>query len=195
MRRFIVLLLAVFAPLALAQRSPSCESAPANAQVVVPPELRKWISIECGEGGHVIGPAPGYAWRANSNGQALKFPALGPGGMPAHQVKGVPMVKSPTGTYAPLDGGALISPHDAFFAKSRVYPITDDFLIGTNETAAKQKGYAGPYRKGYLYDLLSNQGFEYRFFVLLVENEPQMINVVFQAGEKQRTLTLLVTRQ
>src|SRR6185503_20626269 len=85
--RIIVLLLVFFAPFALAQRSPTCESAPANAQVVVPPELAKWISIECGEGGHVIGPAPGYAWRSNVNGQQLKFPALGPGGMPAHQVK------------------------------------------------------------------------------------------------------------
>jgi len=104
-------------------------------------------------------------------------------------------VKSATGSYEPLPGGALISPHDAFFAKSRVTPITDDFLIGTNEIAAKQKGYAGPYRKGYLYDLLSNQGFEYRFFVLLVDNEPQMIRVVYQREDQQRTLTLLVTRQ
>jgi hypothetical protein len=195
MRKIIVLLLASFAPFALAQRSPSCDSAPANTQVVVPPELAKWISIECGEGGHVIGPAPGYAWRSNISGQPLKFPAEGPGGVPVHMVNGVPMVKSPTGTYAPLEGGKLISPHDAFFAKSRVTPIADDFLIGTNEYAAKQKGYVGPYRKGYLYDLLSNQGFEYRLFVLLVDNEPQMINVVFQAEDKLRRLTLLVTRQ
>jgi hypothetical protein len=191
MRNFIVLLLAMFAPFAFAQRSPSCESAPANAQVVVPPELAKWISIECGEDGHVIGPAPGYAWRANSNGQPLKFAAVGPGGVPVNLVKGVPMVKSPTGTYEPIEGRKLISPHDAF----RVIPITDDFLIGTNEYAEKQKGYAGPYRKGYLYDLLSNQGFEYRLFVLLVDNEPQMINVVFQVEDKLRRLTLLVTRQ
>jgi hypothetical protein len=195
MRKIIVLMLAAFVPFALAQRSPSCDSAPANAQVIVPPEVAKWISIECGEGGHVLAPAPGYAWRANSNGQALKFPAVGPGGVPVISVKGVPMVKSPTATYAPMEGGALISPHDAFFAKSRVYPITGDFLVGANETAAKQKGYAGPYRKGYLYDLLSNQGFEYRLFVLLVDNEPQMINVVFQREDQQRTLTLLVTRQ
>ena len=195
MRKIIVLLLAVFAPGAFAQPSPSCESAPANAQVVVPPELRRWISIECGEGGHVIGPAPGYAWRANTNGQPLKFPALGPGGVPVTVVNGVPMVKSPTGTYAPLQGGALISPHDAFFAKSRVFPITGDFLVGTNDSLYKEKGYAGPYRKGYLYDLLSNQGFEYRFFVLLVDDEPQMINVVFQTQGERRRLTLLVTRR
>ena len=195
MRKIIVLLLAVFAPTALAQRSPSCESAPAVSQVVVPPELRKWISIECGEGGHVINPAPGYAWRANSDGRPLKFPAVGPGGVPVNSVKGVLMVKSPTATYAPLEGGELISPHDAFFAQSRIFPITDDFLVGTNETASREKGYAGPYRKGYLYDLQSNQGFEYRLFVLLVDNEPHMINVVFQAEDKYRRLTLLVTRQ
>ncbi|HYN62982.1 MAG TPA: hypothetical protein VES36_00140, partial [Candidatus Limnocylindrales bacterium] len=168
----------------------------ANAQVVVPPELRKWISIECGEGGHVINPAPGYAWRSNTSGQPLRFPAVGPGGMPVHLVKDVPMVKSPTGTYAPLEGGALISPHDAFFTKSRIIPITGDFLIGANEYAEKQKGYAGrPYRKGYLYDLLSNQGFEYRLFVLLVDNEPHMVNVVFQAEDKLRRLTFLVTKK
>jgi hypothetical protein len=192
MRKIVILLLAVFAPIALAQRSPSCESAPADAQVVVPPELVKWIAIECGAGGHVIVPAPGYAWRAN--GQPVKFPAVGPGGVPVNSVKGVPMVKSPTGSYAPLEGGELISPHDAFFAKSRIFPITGEFLAGTNEIASKQKGYAGPYRKGYLYDLLSNQGFEYRLFVLLVENEPHMIHVVFQAEGQQRRLTLLVTR-
>jgi len=175
MRKIIVLTLALFAPIALAQRAPSCESAPANAQVVVPPELRKWISIECGEGGHVIHPAPGYAWRGNSSGQPLIFPAVGPGGVPVDTAKG--------------------APRDAFFAKSRVIPIEGDFLIGTNENAEKQKGYAGPYRKGYLYDLLSNQGFEYRLFVLLVDNEPQMIQVVFQQEAKQRKLTLLVTRQ
>jgi hypothetical protein len=195
MHKIVVLLLAVFAPLALAQRSPSCESAPAGAQVVVPPELGKWIAIECGAGGHVITPAPGYAWRANTNGQPVRFPAVGPAGVPVNSVKGVPMVKSPTGTYAPLEGGELISPHDAFFEKSRIFPITDDFLVGTNETVSKQKGYAGPYRKGYLYDLLSNQGFEYRLFVLLVNDEPQMIHVVFQAEGQQRRLTLLVTRQ
>jgi hypothetical protein len=193
MRKLIVLLLAVFAPVALAQRTPSCESAPAGAQVVVPPELAKWIAIECGESGHVIKPAPGYAWRAN--GQPVKFPAVGPGGVPVNSVKGVPMVKSPTGSYAPLEGGALISPHDAFFAKSRIFPITDDFLVGTNEIVAKQKGYAGPYRKGFLYDLLSNQGFEYRLFVLLADNEPHMIHVVFQTKDQQRRLTLLVTKQ
>ena len=54
MRKLIVVLLAFFAPFALAQRSPSCDTAPANAQVIVPPELAKWISIECGDGGHVI---------------------------------------------------------------------------------------------------------------------------------------------
>ena len=195
MRKIVVLTLALFAPIALAQRAPSCESAPANAQVVVPPELRKWISIECGEGGHVIHPAPGYAWRGNSGGQPLIFPAVGPGGVPVNSVKGVLMVKSPTGTYAPLEGGALISPHDAFFAKSRIFPITGDFLVGTNETASKEKGYAGPYRKGYLYDLLSNQGFEYRLSVLLVDNEPHMISVVYQSEDRYRRLTLLVTRQ
>jgi hypothetical protein len=170
MHRIIVLMLAVFAPIALAQRSPSCESAPASAQVVVPPELAKWISIECGEGGHVINPAPGYAWRAN--GQPVKFPAAGPGGVPVNPVKG-----------------------EAFFAKSRIFPITGDFLVGTNEIASKEKGYAGPYRKGYLYDLLSSQGFEYRLFVLLVDNEPHMIHVVYQTEGQQRRLTLLVTRQ
>jgi len=169
MRKIFVLLLVAFAPIALAQRSPSCDSAPANAQVVVPPELRKWISIECGLDGHVINPAPGYAWRANSDGRPLKFPATGTGGAPA-------------------------SPHGAFFAQSRIFPITDDFLVGTNETASREKGYAGPYRKGYLYDLLSNQGFEYRLFVLLVNNEPHMINVVFQTKDSYRRLTLLVTR-
>jgi len=193
MRNVIVLMLAVFAPIAPAQRSQSCEAAPASAQVVVPPELGKWISIECGEGGHVINPAPGYAWRAN--GQPVKFPAVGPGGVPVNSVKGVLMVKSPTGTYAPLEGGALVSPHDAFFAKSRIFPITGDFLVGTNEIASKEKGYAGPYGKGYLYDLLSNQGFEYRMFVLLVDNEPHMIHVVFQTEGQQRRLTFLVTRQ
>ena len=170
MRKLLVVLLVAVAPIALAQRSPSCESAPANAQVVVPPELGKWISIECGEGGHVIIPAPGYAWRANSDGRPLKFPAVAPGGAPA-------------------------SPHGAFFAQSRIFPITDDFLLGTNESASKEKGYAGPYRKGYLYDLQSNQGFEYRLFVLLVNNEPHMINVVFQNKDSYRRLTLLVTRQ
>ena len=193
MRRFIVLMLALFAPIAFAQRSPSCESAPAGAQVVVPQELAKWISIECGEAGHVVIPAAGYVWR--TNGQQVKFPAVGPGGAPIHSVNGVPMVKSPTGTYALLEGGALISPHDAFFAKSRIFPITGDFLIGTNEIASKQKGYAGPYRKGYLYDLLSNQGFEYRLFVLLVDDEPHMIHVVYQYEGQQRRLTLLVTKQ
>lgn len=195
MHKFIVLLLAVFAPIALAQRSPSCESAPANAQVVVPQELRKWISIECGEGGHVIGPARGYAWRSNTSGQPLRFPALGPGGVPVISVKGVPMVKSPTATYAPLEGGKLISPHDAFFGKSRIIPIEGDFLIGTNELAAKEKGYAGPYRRGHLLDLLSNQGFEYRLFVLLVDDEPHMIHVVYQMEGKQGKRTVLVTRQ
>lgn len=172
MRKIVVLLLAIFAPITLAQRSPSCESAPANAQVVVPPELRKWISIECGEGGHVINPAPGYAWRASSDGRPLKFSAVGPDSVPMSPVKG-----------------------DAFFAQSRIFPITDDFLVGTNDTVSKDKGYAGPYRKGYLYDLQSNQGFEYRLFVLLVGNEPHMINVVFQTKENYRRLTLLVTRQ
>ena len=195
MHKIIALMLAVFAPIALAQRSQSCESAPAGAQVVVPSELAKWISIECGEGGHVIKPAPGYAWRVNSNGQPAKFPAVGPGGVPANLVKGVPMVKSPTGIYAPLEGGARISPHDAFFAKSRVIPITGDFLVGTNDTVSKEKGYAGPYRKGYLYDLLSNQGFEYRLFVLLVDDEPQMIQVVYQTEAERRRLTLLVTKR
>jgi len=195
MRTLIALLLAVFAPFALAQRSPSCESAPANAQVAVPPELAKWIAIECGEGGHVIVPAPGYAWHSNLGGQPLKFAAVGPGGVPVISVKGVPMVKSPTATYAPLEGGKLISPHDAFFVKWRVIPIEGDFLTGTNEIAEKEKGYAGPYRKGYLYDLLSNQGFEYRLFVLLVDNEPQMIHVVYQMEGRQGKRTVLVTRQ
>lgn len=174
MRKILFLLLAVFAPFALAQRSASCESAPAGAQVVVPQELRKWISIECGEGGHVVAPAPGYAWRANSNGVQVRFPAAGPGGLPGNTAK---------------------SPRDAYFEKSRVFPIEGDFLIGSNEIASKEKGYAGPYRKGYLYDLLSNQGFQYRLFVLLVDNEPHMINVVFETDDKQRRLTLLVTRQ
>ncbi|MEO8145502.1 MAG: hypothetical protein ABI654_14940 [Betaproteobacteria bacterium] len=195
MRNIIALLLALVAPIVLAQRSPSCESAPANAQVVVPPELRKWITIDCGDAGHVISPARGYFWRANSGGQPLKFPALGPAGVPVNEVKGVLMVKSPTGTYAPLEGGALISPHDAFFAKSRIFPITDDFLVGTNDAVSRQNGYAGPYRKGYLYDLLSNQGFEYRLFVLLVNDEPHMIDVVFQTTDKYRRITVLVTRQ
>jgi hypothetical protein len=172
MRKIIVLLLALVAPVALAQRSPSCDSAPASAQVVVPPELARWISIECGEGGHVVKPAPGYFWRANTNGQQLKFPAVGPEGVPEKPLKG-----------------------EAFFAKSRIFPITDDFLIGTNDAVAKQKGYAGPYRKGYLYDLLSNQGFEYRLFVMLVDNEPHMIDVVYQTTDKYRRVTLLVTRQ
>ena len=196
MRLLIVLILAAAAPLAFAQRTPSCESAPPTAQAAVPQELRKWVTIECGEGGHVVAPAPGYAWRANSNGAALKFPALGPGGIPVNTVKGVPMVKSPTGTYAPLPSGALISPHDAFFAKSRVIPIAGDFLTGSNETAAKEKGYAGPYRKGFLYDLLSNQGFEYRLFILFKDDEPHMINVVFQGEDfPLRRLTLLVSKQ
>src|SRR6185369_10246405 len=166
---------------------------PAGAQVVVPPELAKWIAIDCGEGGHVVVPAAGCAWR--SNGQPVRLPAVGPGGVPANLVKGVPMVKSPTGSYAPMEGGALISPHDAFFAKSRVFPITGDFLVGTNESASKEKGYAGPYRAGYLYDLLSNQGFEYRLFVLLKDSEPHMIHVVFQTEGQQRRLSLLVTKQ
>ena len=157
---------------AIAQRAPSCDSAPPNAQVVVPQELRKWIVIECGAGGHVVSAAPGYAWRANSNGAPMRFPVLGPGGVPVNPNKG-----------------------DAYFEKSRVIPIEGDFLIGTNETASKEKGYAGPYRKGYLYDLLSNQGFEYRLFVLLVDNEPHMVNVVFQTEESKRRLTFLVSRQ
>jgi len=193
MRKFVVLWLVLSAPVAFAQRLPSCESAPAGAQVVVPQELAKWIAIDCGEGGHVVVPARGYDWR--SNGQPVKFPAVGPGGVPVTSVKGVPMVKSPNGTYAPLEGGALISPHDAFFAKSRVFPISGDFLVGTNDSASKQKGYAGPYRAGFLYDLLSNQGFEYRLFVLLKDNEPHMINVVFQTEGQQRRLSLLVTRR
>lgn len=170
MRNIFVLWLAVFAPIALAQPAPSCESAPPGAQVVVPPELRQWIAIECGEGGHVITPAPGYAWR--SNGRPVRFSAAGPDGAPANPAKG-----------------------DAFFEKSRIFPITGDFLVGTNEIVSTQKGYAGPYRKGYLYDLLSNQGFEYRLFVLLVDDEPHMIHVVYQYEGQQRRLTLLVTKQ
>ena len=172
MRKIAVLMLALFAPFALAQRSASCESAPAGAQVVVPEELRKWISIECGESGHVVKPAAGYVWRANTGGQPFDFPAVGPGGEPEKPVKGKP-----------------------FFSKSRIFPITDDFLLGTNDAVSKQKGYAGPYHKGYLYDLLSNQGFEYRLFVLLVDNEPHMIDVVFQTTDKYRRVTLLVTRR
>lgn len=174
MRVIVVLLLALFAPITFAQRSPSCESAPAGAQVVVPAELRKWIAIDCGEGGPAVVPATGYAWRANSNGAPVKLPAAGPGGVPVNPAKGNP-----------------------FFEKSRIFPIEGEFLVGTNETVSKEKGFAGPYRKGYLYDLLSNQGFEYRLFVMLVNDEPQMIQVIFHiAGDpQQRRLTLLVTRQ
>ena len=111
------------------------------------------------------------------------------------RVKGVPMVKSPTGTYAPLPGGALISPHDAFFAKERVTPVTGDFLVGTNETLSKLKGYAGPYAKGVLYDLLSNQGFEYRLYVMFKGEEPQFVRVVFQNEQVQRELTLSFVKQ
>jgi|CXWL01.1.fsa_nt_gi hypothetical protein len=171
MRNIVLLLLAV--PLcALAQRSPSCDSAPAASQVVVPQELRKWVAIECGEGGHAVTPAAGYAWRGNTNGAPVRFPAAGPGGTPVNPAKS-----------------------GAYFEKSRIFPIEGDFLVGSNEIASKEKGYAGPYRKGYLYDLLSNQGFQYRLFVLLVDNEPHMVNVVFQTEDRQRKLTFLVTRQ
>ncbi len=171
MRKVLLLLLAV--PLcAFAQRSPSCDSAPANAQVVVPQELRKWIQIECGENGHVIGPTAGYAWRANTNGIEVKFPALGSRDAPIDAARG-----------------------GAYFEKSRVIPIEGDFLIGSNEIASKQKGYAGPYRKGYLYDLLSNQEFEYRLFVMLRDNEPHMVNVLMLTKDKERRLTFLVSRQ
>lgn len=172
MRIIIVLFLVSFAPFAFAQRSPSCESAPPGAQVVVPLELRKWIVIECGENGHAVAPAPGYTWRANTNGVEVKFPALGPGGTTVNPGKGA-----------------------AYFEKSRVIPIEGDFLIGSDEIASKQKGYAGPYHKGYLYDLLSNQEFEYRLFVMLRDNEPHMVNVLMLTKDKERRLTFLVTRQ
>jgi hypothetical protein len=191
----IFLLLFAAPVLAFAQSSASCAGAPADAITEVPAAISQWLTVECGEFGHVLSPAPGYQWRANSNGRSLDFPALGLGRIPANSVEGIPLVVSRTGAYRPLVGGKLMSPHDAFFSKSQLTPMEGELLGAANVEASKQAGYAGPYLSGFLFDVLSNQGFQYRVYVLVKDAQPHLVMAFFETPRQQRKqVTLLVSK-
>ncbi|MGC1175940.1 hypothetical protein [Polaromonas sp.] len=194
--RIIFPLLFAAPVLAFAQGSASCVGAPADAITAVPSVISQWLTVECGEFGHVLSPAPGYRWRANSNGRALDFPALGLGRIPANNVDGIPLVVGRTGAYPPLLGGKLMSPHDAFFSKSQLTLMEGELLNAANVEASKQAGYAGPYSNGFLFDVLSNQGFQYRVYILAKDAQPHMVLAFFEAPRQHRKqVTLLVTKQ
>ena len=195
MRILFPLLIAAPA-LAFAQGSASCAGAPVDAITAVPPAISQWLTVECGEFGHILSPAPGYQWRANSNGRALNFPALGLGRIPANIVNGIPLVVGRTGAYPPLVGGTLMSPHDAFFSKSQLTAMEGVLLNAANVEASKQVGYAGPYSNGFLFDVLSNQGFQYRIYILAKDAQPHLILAFFEAPQQHRKqVTLLVSKQ
>jgi len=71
-----------------------------------------------------------------------------------------------------------------------------ELLSAANREASKQAGYAGPYPSGFLYDVLSNQGFQYRVYILLQDGQPHLMLAFFEIPRQQpKQVTLLVSKQ
>ena len=174
---------------------PRCDGAPEDAVLSVPKELSSWMQLECTERGHRLRPTIGYAWEANTSGRQLTFPALGAGGIPANRIQGIPVVVGRSGVYPPLVGGNLMSPHDAYFKWSRLTPMKEELLSAANAEIEGQPGTSGPYEAGYLLDLLSNQTFEYRLYILMRANEPQVIIAMYNVPRQSPLKVVLLVRR
>lgn len=158
----------------------NCAGAPAGAILEVPTPLQTLFQIECTNKGHILAPIQGKKFVALMNKAEMTFPALGISGVPANVMAGTPVVVTKNGVYPPIVGGTLTSPHDAYFAQNQLTKMEGELLAVANKAAQSFLPSPQTYNSGYLYDLLSNQVFQYRLYVLYRENKPAVIYASYE---------------
>lgn len=125
----------------------NCESAPADAMLLLPAPAGYWARIVCTETGHALAPADGDAWEIHQD----------------SRLGGIPAARNPAG-----------GPNDWYFVKASVKETTGSDEDWAKQLFERRAGFPMPDGAGQTYalDLADNKGNLMRVYVFLGEEGP-----------------------